>query len=522
MNIVSRFKTWAIQVSPSLFYTETRTVSGSTLNIEKIRSDLEEFNSLLDQEYYLNGAGLKDRIESAKIYEKFAHLFNRDLLDEVKKQSSSADGEEERRLRYLRAFLFGNFMENHVKQLSDKATTMESEATVTIAGETHSFRQAAVLMVNEPNRKKRASIFTARNKVIENINPVLEERIRVLHKTAKELGYADYVKLYEDIKSVRLESLDQMLQSFLERTGTMYVTRLGEFTKTHAGVVLSEAEKHDISFVFRATEFDGFFKKEKTIDTLKQTLAGMGISLDGQKNIHLDIEERPKKTPRAFVSPIRVPDDVKLVVMPQGGHDDYASIFHEAGHAEHFGSTRADLPVEYRYLGDNSLTEGYAFLMEYLLTNPLWLTKYTNMKEPSAFLEFVYLYKLYFLRRYAAKLAYELLLHTKGLRDAPHEYKGTLESALVFKHPSSHYLMDIDDGFYCANYLRAWIFEAQVKRVLTQHFGNDWFQKKGAGIQLQKWWSLGQKFRVEEMLRDLGYKGLDLNPLMEEITSALR
>lgn len=492
------------------------------MDIEQIRSDLEEFNGVLDKEYYLNGAGLKDRLESAKIYEKYAHLFTRDILDKVRKQSNSADAEEERRLGYLRAFLFGNFMENHVRQLSDKATTMESEATVTIAGETHSFRQAAVLMANEPNKRRRASIFAARNKVIENINPVLEERIQILHNTAKELGYANYAKLYEDIKSIDLESLNRRLRSFLENTRTMYVTRFGEFTQAHAGVVLSEAEKHDISFVFRATEFDGFFKKEKTVDTLKKTLLGMGISLDGQKNIHLDIEERPKKTPRAFVSPIRVPDDVKLVVMPQGGHDDYASIFHEAGHAEHFGSTRPDLPVEYRYLGDSSLTEGYAFLMEYLLTNPLWLAKYISMKEPKAFLKFVYLYKLYFLRRYVAKLAYELLLHTKGLRDAPREYQETLESSLVFKHPVSHYLMDVDDGFYCANYLRAWIFEAQIKRVLTQHFGGDWFLKRGAGIQLQKWWSLGQKFRVEEMLRDLGYKGLDLNPLVEEITSALK
>ena len=80
----------------------------------------------------------------------------------------------------------------------------------------------------------------------------------------------------------------------------------------------------------------------------------------------------------------------------------------------------------------------------------------------------------------------------------------------------------MDDGFYCANYLRAWIFEAQIKKVLIQHFGENWFEKKGAGIQLQKWWSLGQKYRVEEMLRDLGCEELDLTPLVEEITSNLR
>src|SRR3989304_2234113 len=119
--------------------------------------------------------------------------------------------------------------------------------------------------------------------------------------------------------------------------------------------------------------------------------------------------ERPVKPPSALVPPIRIPGAIRLVIMPRGGHDDYATLFHEAGHAQHLGTTRADLPVEYRYLGDKSLTEGFAFLMEYLVTNSHWLRKLTEMKNTDVFLRFVYLYKLYFLRRYAAKLSYELV-----------------------------------------------------------------------------------------------------------------
>ncbi|HWQ28343.1 MAG TPA: hypothetical protein VNN12_04915, partial [Dehalococcoidia bacterium] len=56
-------------------------------------------------------------------------------------------------------------------------------------------------------------------------------------------------------------------------------------------------------------------------------------------NIHRDTEPRPRKSPRAFCSAIRVPDEVILVINPHGGHDDYRALFHEAGHAEHFGLT---------------------------------------------------------------------------------------------------------------------------------------------------------------------------------------
>jgi len=492
------------------------------IDLERIRSDLEEFTTEIDREYYLNGAGLKDKLESSRIYRKFSHLFNRDTIDQVYEYGKTVKGEDERRLRYLRAFLVSDYMENRVKELSDKFLTEESGAIVDVEGETMSFRQSAIAMANESDGARRSVIFDARNKVIEGLNPILEERVQTLHGTARELGYANYAALYEDTKGINLIDLESILRPFLQKTQNLYTARMGELIREKIGISLIEAEKHDTAFAFRAGEFDRYFRKEDTVKTLIQTLAGLGIDVKAQKNIQLDIEERPRKSPRAFVAPIRIPGDIRLVIMPRGGHDDYATLFHEAGHAQHLGTTRADLPVEYRYLGDKSLTEGFAFLMEYLVTNSHWLRKFTEMQDPDDFLRFVYLYKLYFLRRYAAKLSYELVLHKKGLEEASDKYKETLESSLVFRHPGSHYLTDLDDGFYCANYLRAWIFEAQIKKVLVQNFGENWFEKRGAGIQLQKWWSMGQKYRVEEMLRDLGYKDLDLTLLVEEINGNLK
>ncbi len=511
-----------MMMSPQVFLCPGISPRLPMFDIEQIRSDLEEFTRLVDEEYYLNGAGLKDKAEFSKIYEKFGHLFNQDIISYVQEYSKTAKGEEARRVKYLRAFLVGDYLENRVKELSDKFLTMESEATIKVRGETIPFRQSAVTMVNEEIREKREDIFRARNIVVENLNPVLKERTILLHHTARELGFEDYAALYEEIKGVELQPLCLAVQKFLDKTRPLYEKKMSELIESRVGVSLPEAEKHDVSFAFRATEFDKFFRKEDAVETLTRTLAGMGINLRDQKNIHLDVEERPKKNPRAFVSPVKVPEDIRLVVMPQGGHDDYASLFHEAGHAEHFGSTRADLPVEYKYLGDNSLTEGFAFLMEYLVTSKQWLEEFTRMEDPKRFLDFVYLYKLYFLRRYAAKLSYELDLHKKGLQAAPSNYKTRLEATLIFKHPPAHYLIDVDDGFYAADYLRAWIFEAQLKRILVQHYGENWFEKKAAGIQLQNWWSLGQKYRVEEMLKNIGYNGLDLRLLTEEIVSNLR
>ena len=53
-----------------------------------------------------------------------------------------------------------------------------------------------------------------------------------------------------------------------------------------------------------------------------------------------------------------------------GGREDYAALFHEGGHAEHYANVDAELPFEFRHLGDNSVTESYAFLLEHLTEQP--------------------------------------------------------------------------------------------------------------------------------------------------------
>jgi hypothetical protein len=292
--------------------------------------------------------------------------------------------------------------------------------------------------------------------------------------------------------------------------------------KDKIGVHLRDAERHDIAYFFRAKEFDKYFEKEKAIETLKETLANMGIQLDKQKNIAIDTEERPSKSPRAFCSGIKVPNEIKLVIMPHGGHDDYAALFHEAGHAEHFGSTNADLDMEYKLLGDNSVTETYAFLLEYLLTSENWLRQHTPMKNVETYLNFVHLYKLYFIRRFGAKLAYEIKLHTsEALEGMDKVYESTLDKVLKFKNGKIQYLIDHDDGFYCAQYLRAWIFEEQLRASLQKKFGEEWFNSAEAGKFLTKLWVEGQKYDVIELAKTLGYNGLDINPLFTSIQKQL-
>jgi len=488
----------------------------------KTRLDVENFFIEIEREGFLNWAGLKDEMNTSAIYEKYRHLFAKPLILEAKEKRKHAKGEEARKLRYLQQFFVSGYLDTVVKELSDKAETMQSKEKIKLDSEEIPFRLAAVKIANEPDRTKRSKLFQARNKVINKINTVLKERMQKLHNTSIELGYKNYMALFESVKKIDFPSLEKIMHGFIDKTESLYVTFMDKTLKGKIGVSLKDAERHDVAYFFRGKEYDSYFKKEKAVETLKQTLAGMGIRLDKQKNIAIDTEERPSKSPRAFCSGIKVPDEVKLVIMPQGGHDDYAALFHEAGHAEHHGCVSADLDMEYKRLGDSSVTETYAFLLEYLLTSENWVKQCIPIKDVKTYLDFLHLYKLFFVRRYGAKLSYEIKLHTSDtLEGMDKVYETTLDKVLKFKNGRNQYLIDHDDGFYCAQYLQAWIFEEQLRATLRKKFGEEWFNSTEAGKFLKKLWADGQKYDIIELAKMIGYSGLDINPLLASIQKQL-
>jgi len=490
-------------------------------DLRRVRQDTETLVRALDLEAFEHFAGLKPELQTAAIYARFPTLLSPGTLKDIQARRTAAkDATEAKRLRFLQQRLTADFLENAVRDLTDREATEEAKREVVVDHHILPFRLSAVKMNNEDDRVLRGAIFSARNKVIDGMNAARRKRWQMLHALAKDLGFRDYLTCFAELKALDLDRLGTMADTLLARTEKAYAERLGEVLAP-LKVPLRQAEKHDIAYAFRGKAWDPEFKKERAVATLKATLLDLGMDLDAQTNITLDVEERPNKAPRAFCVPAEVPGRVILVMMPQGGHDDYATILHEAGHAEHYAHASARLPFEFKYLGDHSVTEAMAFVLEYITLSPVWLEEKIGLREVDDYLRFAYTYKAYFLRRYAAKLRYETQLHSKGLDGMNAAYKKELEAALRFKHPREHYLVDVDDGLYAAQYLRAWILEAQLSQALREMFGETWFREKEAGRFLRGLWSRGQESTAEELAGQLGYPGLDVGPLVSQLEERL-
>ncbi len=480
--------------------------------VDWLDAQAEAFENATTREYYLNYAGHKDDLALAPIFARHADLFRQETVRRALRTRA-----KDSRLPHLREFVVQGYLEQAAKELTEEIAGRETADTVEWEGEQIPYRSVQQLLMNEPDAGRRHELDERRLEVTAAQNPLRERRWDLLYGRIRGLGFDSYVALCDELGAMGLDRLHEIMERFLWETEKPYRDRLEEELRG-IDVDPALAERSDLLRLFRSPQFDEAFPRERMLPALEATLQGLGVEVASQPNVHLDTEERPRKSPRAFCAPVSIPGEIYLVISPHGGHDDYLAFFHEAGHAQHFAHIRADQPFAFRGLGDNSVTEGFAFVLEHLLHSAAWLRRYLDMPEAGPYLALARFHKLYFLRRYAAKLLYELDLHAGDDVRAHAKHYGDLLTAHVgVRYSPQDYLSDLDDGFYCARYLRAWIFEAQLRSVFVRRWGEGWFAEPEAGVALRELWSYGQRYAVEELLRGLDEPGLDVGPLQAEL-----
>jgi len=482
-------------------------------SVDTYRQRLEDMLAEVMEEHYQNGAGHKATFDIAAVYERYADLTT---LEQARGLQELQAGPE------LERFACEAYIGDGVKLLSEELTNTQTALTVAVGDAEVPYREVAPRILNEPDPAGRRALYAARcAATAEHLNPLHEQMFSRTQSLVADVGDDSVLGLYERF-GYTPRNLHGSTSAFLRDTDALYRRTVDAELRRRVGIPLAEAGPADLARMWRAPEFDAAFPTERAVDALRATLRGLGIDLHKQANVHLDIDARPGKVPRAFCAPIRVPGRVMLVMLPQGGQDDYRALFHEAGHAEHFAHMPADLPAEARVLGDNAVTEGFAFLFEHLLADPHWARAHLDGGD-LAYPHFAALYKLFLVRRYAGKLAYELELHAPGARlaDLPARYAAHLSAATAVPYPETDYLEDVDGGFYCTCYLRAWAFEAALVDHLRAEFGAEWFAARAAGDLLRELWSLGQSLWAETLLAQTTGAELDFGILTAQAEAAL-
>ena len=479
--------------------------------VDAFRERGDAFNRDMLQEYYDHFAGLKETLDIEQVYEEYEDL--------TRLETAQRLGEAPTELwRFACEGFLGNLTRSH----QAKAAEVEAKLELTVDGETMPYRMARVVMSNETDRDKRQRIDDQRIRLLdEHLNPLYLDAHRIDRDAIRELDAPNYYELYRRF-GFRLDELAVECRALLDETERLWEDEGDALFRTRLGFGLGEAKPWDVGRLFRAPELDAQYPADKMLPALEATLTELGIDIRAQRNVHLDLEVRPSKSPRAFCAPIEVPGKVMLVIQPIGGKDDWEALFHEAGHTEHYACTSDDLSMEGKRLGDNAVTEGWAMLMQHLVTEPAWLSRRLDVPNVDELGKDGAVSLLYFVRRYCAKLLYEIeLFQVEDPTTVRSRYAELLSDALKIPIHSESYLDDVDGSFYVIGYLRSWAFEAQLRDFLREEYGNEWFARRDAGDLLRELWSVGQEPTADALLKDVTGAKLEMASVGDRIRERL-
>jgi hypothetical protein len=485
--------------------------------VDSLSAEAERFIAELNEEQYLHFSGQKDTYDIAPIYERHARLTE---LDTALSLGASVEGV--RRRRELWKFASEGYLTNFVTAEEERIAELEATLSATLDGEEIPFRMLRPRLMNEEDRGTRERLSQLRTDLTEeHLNGLYLHSTGIVHDETARLGATGYADLYREF-GFPLDDLAAQCRSFLSDTESLWEEAGDRFFRSRVGLGLSDVERWDAGRAFRGIGWDAAFPAEAMVPALVATLDELGIDLHSQPNVELDLEDRPNKDPRAFCSPIEVPGRVVLVIKPQGGPEDWTALFHEAGHTEHFAHMSPSLEAEERVLGDNAVTEGWAMLLEHLTFDPVWLDRRLDFPQPHRFAGEGATQLLFIVRRYCAKLLYELEFHsTEDVTTMRPRYVELLADATKIEPAAADYLGDMDTGFYSSQYLRAWAFEAQLRGYLRERFGNAWFSKRDAGSLLRELWAEGQKPTADELLREVTGETLELAAVGDRVRELL-
>ncbi len=496
------------------------------MQIEEYRSCLEQFDIALNRELYGYFSGSKDQLETRRIYSEHSDLFTLGIINAIAgEHDRAADSLSSKRksLHRLRWFAIEHHLDSRISGLAEEICRYEAHSTIQWDGAQVSFVKIPYLLNQESSREARQSLNEARISVIKGTESLRLEWLARLNSAAANLGYGSYLEILQSCTKTDYRAVAELFDKLVRGTEGLYRDRLCHSLQATIGRAADEARHCDAWYWRRKNETWSSLTRGHLLDSVAETCCRLGLQPVGRGRITLDFEDRPLKRPRPFCIPVRVPDEIYVVLLPRGGYSDYAALLHESGHAHHFAWTSPSLAVEFRIFGDRGLCETYAFLFEYLLTDREWLRETFGVSPSESLLRFQHLFRSFLIRRNAGKLRNAISLFQGSLPDdAPAEYAESMRRYTGFEHDPELYLEDLTEGFCQADYLRAWILQAMLRNRLRSRFGNAWYRDRAAGSFLKEIWETGMLYSADELSREMGLGPLDGEALQDEITEDLR
>ncbi len=466
-------------------------------------------------------------VDIAATYRDKEGLFSIESIRKIDRlRQLTQDARELRALTALQSHFAGEYLSHALAEFNDAIANLEASLTFTVDGREVRYLELERLLANERSAVKRRALYAGAAPVLERLNNTLRRREERTKALVEELGYPSYEAFGSELRQADLGRLSVLAEEILQATQEPYRTVMERLAKQELALPFSSLTRADIPRLFRAREVEDAFPKEESLLRAHASVQGLGIDLAEMPNAYIDARDLQRKNSRPLTLAVEVPGDVRLSVKPGSGVLHQGRVMHEFGHALHYVFTR-EPRFELARLGNPTVGEAYAALLEDMLEDPVWLEEHAGVRgdQRAQYLAASSAHKLFLIRRAAGRLLYQLELHRGEGVDARELYRTIMErtDAMPMKAEDEvRYLVDQEDFFQSADSFRAWFLAGQLQGQLKARFGPAWWRSEAAGVFLKELWAHGNALSAREVALAIGERGIEPDVLLLRLGTTLQ
>lgn len=489
--------------------------------------DIEEFENivhLLNYRWHLSSLALwtgeKPQFEAGNIYEAYEGVLT---VDNIKRLDAIEDPGVRMRLR---SGLIDHYLQRLLLPHENEMKTWMKGAAAHVNGEKIYFREVISWCQKSSSYATRQILQKESSAMCKFLKPFALNYWGIMLDILKiSLGFENYVDYCSEKKGIDYGHYYKLARDLLSRTDAIYFPAMERWSCQRFNRPLSDLTRYDAINLLGLGQFDRDFPQTSMEKLCFSFFRLWDIDLGNLPGLTLRLENTAGKSAQAVCFILQVPDEVYVVMRPEGGWIDLETLWHELGHGLSAVYTSGDLSISDRDLSTSfNLSEAYAFLLQNIPLSEPFLNRFLEI--PQSLSEDIRYYKtlkdLSAFRRYATKFIAEYDMFLGGNLSDGQRYGELMTRHTGFFHQPETHLFDLVPEFYCLDYMLGWMTEAIFDDHLRKRFGGDWIFHSGVAQILKDWWHQGNQYDLFRFLKQNDLGELTPEPLIRRWEAVLK
>jgi hypothetical protein len=488
------------------------------LSINSLLKELDDFVFERSSAEYRLAAGLAGPRSLASLHAEHPRLTSAEVHHWVQelKESPRADETRRARLTLVQGFLTAAFVELQAAPGLDALDTHLRTHPFKAAGRQWTPAEALRELPRQASREARVALEGELSSALLAATSHWARATEAILASHTALGLPSPLAVLERAPGRSLNRVRARAQDALRLTEDAYRELLSHALKrVDSTLRVGHARLHDAQRAADAPWLSELLRREDLEHAVTRCLGDLGLDPNAHGRIVIDAKPHGGDGPLAQVFPMRIPDEIRLVLTTGGGFEPWAAWLSAWGQAQHRALVSRTTPFVERTLGDAAIPHAVGLLFESFLLDEAWLRRYVRLTSAQA-VEVARMFafrQTFQLRREAALVDVLAELISRGPGEGlQREFPERLQLALKAEIPNGRLVVDADARGDCLWRLDGWALEGLLAADLEQRFNEDYWRNPATGRWLANFALAGQREDSSAIAKALGQEAFPIAP----------